>query len=90
MHLEATAVLLGLQDLGGKLTAGSHIGWRHPEAKFGHLVGDVEATVGQAEAICHMLFGHVVGFVPQSALPWGQVGLSGGHVEAKPGYGRSC
>ena len=25
MHLEATAVLLGLQDLGGKLTTGSHI-----------------------------------------------------------------
>ena len=35
MHLEATAVLLGLQDLGG-----------HPGARFGHFVGDVEAKSG--------------------------------------------
>ena len=27
------------------------------------------AMVGHAEAICQMLFGHVVGFVSQSALP---------------------
>ena len=26
------------------------------------------AMVGHVEAICQMLFGHVVGFVPQSAL----------------------
>ena len=43
MHLEATAVLLGLQDLGGKLTTGKPY-WHHPGAKFGHFVGDVEAT----------------------------------------------
>ena len=40
MHLEATAVLLGLQDLGGEPY------WRHPAAKFGHFVGDVEAKSG--------------------------------------------
>ena len=40
MHLEATAVLLGLQDLGGKPY------WCHPGAKFGHFVGDVEAKSG--------------------------------------------
>ena len=27
------------------------------------------AMVGHVEAICQILFGHVVGFVPQSALP---------------------
>ena len=35
-------------------------------------MGDVEvsqAMAGHAEAICQMLFGHVVGFVSQSALP---------------------
>ena len=57
MHLEATAVLLGLQDLGGKLTTGSHIG---------------------------VILG------PSLAILWGQVGLSGGHVEAKLGYVMSC
>ena len=35
--------------------------WNHPGAKFAHFVGDVEAT-------CQMLFGHVVGFVSQSGL----------------------
>ena len=40
MHQEATAVLLGLQDLVGKPC------WRHPGAKFGHFVGDVEAKSG--------------------------------------------
>ena len=55
MHLEATAVLFGvkLRDLGGKLTRGKPF-WRHFGAKFGHLVGDVEA-------ICQILSGHVVG-----------------------------
>ena len=27
------------------------------------------AMVGHVEAVCQMLFGHVVGFVPQSPLP---------------------
>ena len=35
------------------------------------------AMVGHAEAICQMLFGHVVGFVPQSALPRSSQILSG-------------
>ena len=83
------------------------------------------AMVGHVEAICQMLFGHVVGFVSQSApsqkhqdFKWGlascvasiwgsnarieatfwakfghlgrQVGLLGGHVEAKLGYVMSC
>ena len=39
------AVLLGLQDLGGKLTTGKPY-WRHPGATFGHFVGDVEAKSG--------------------------------------------
>ena len=38
MHLEATAVLLGLRDLEPY--------WRHPGANFGHFVGDVEAKSG--------------------------------------------
>ena len=37
MHLEATAVLLLLRELGGKLTILAP-SW----AKFGHFVGDVE------------------------------------------------
>ena len=45
MHLEATAVLLGLRDLGGKLTTGKPY-WRHRGAKFGHFVGSVEAKSG--------------------------------------------
>ena len=48
--------------------------WHRFGAKFGHFVGDVEAKssramVGHVEAICQMLFGHVVGFVSRSALP---------------------
>ena len=65
MHLETAAV-----DLGGKLTSGK------PDfgAKFGHSVGDVGVKSGygrssHVEAICQILFGHVVGFVSQSALP---------------------
>ena len=47
--MEATAVLLGakLRDLGGKLTTGKPY-WRHPGAKFGHFVGDVEAKLSWA------------------------------------------
>ena len=47
MHLEATAVLLGakLRDFGGKLTT-EKPHWRHPGAKFGYFVGDVEAKLG--------------------------------------------
>ena len=45
MDLEAAAVLLGLRDLGGKLTTRKPY-WRHPGAKFGHFVGDVEAKSG--------------------------------------------
>ena len=45
MHLEATAVLLGLQDLGGKLLPEAMLAssW---SPKFGHFVGDVEAKSG--------------------------------------------
>ena len=69
--LEATAVLLGLQDLGGKLTTGSHIGviLRQSLAILWVMLKLSRAMVGHAEAICQMLFGHVVGFVPLSALP---------------------
>ena len=56
MHLEATAVLLGMGDLGGKLTTGKPC-WQLSRAMVGH-----------AEAIRQMLFGHVIGFVSQSAL----------------------
>ena len=44
MHLKAIAVLLGLLDLGGKFTT------RHPGAKFGHFVGDVEAKSGYSRS----------------------------------------
>ena len=47
MHLEATAVLLGLRDLEGKLTT------RHPGAKFGHLVQALrlsQSNSGKAKA----------------------------------------
>ena len=59
MHLEATAV-----DLGGKLTSGKPY-WRDFGAKFGHSV----AVVGHVEAICQILFGHLVGFESQSVFP---------------------
>ena len=39
--------------------------------------------VGHAEAICQMLFGHVVGFVSQSALPQK-------HQDFKVGFGKLC
>ena len=73
MHLEATAVLLGAK-LRGKLTTWKPYS-RHSGAKFGSLailwamLKLSRAMVGHVEAICQMLFGHVVGFVPQSALP---------------------
>ena len=43
-------MLLGakLRDLGGKLTTGKPY-WRHPGAKFGHFVGDVEAKSGYGD-----------------------------------------
>ena len=67
VHPEATAV-----DFGGKLTSGKPY-WCDFGATFGHFVGDVEAKsgygIGHVEAICQILFGHVVGFVSQSALP---------------------
>ena len=69
VHLQATAVLVGvkLRDLGGKLITGKPYG-RDPGAKFGHFVGDVEAKSGHGrEAICQMLFSHIVGFMSQSA-----------------------
>ena len=71
MHLEATAVLLGLQDLGGKLTTGSHIGviLGPSLAILWVMLKLSRAMVGHAEAICQMLLGHVVGFVSQSVLP---------------------
>ena len=71
MHLEATAVLLGLQDVGSKLTTGSHIGLilGRSLAILWVMLKLSRAMVGHAEAICQMLFGHVVGFASQSALP---------------------
>ena len=48
---------------------------RHSGAKFGSLailwvmLKLSRAMAGHVEAICQMLFGHVVGFVSQSALP---------------------
>ena len=73
MHLEATAVLLGLQDLGGKLTTGSHLGviLGPSLALLWAMLKLSRAMVGHAEGICQMLFGHVVGFVFQSALSSG-------------------
>ena len=71
MHLEATDVLLGakLRNLGGKLTTGKPY-WRQDGDKFGHFVGEVDRSmVSHVEAICQILFGHVVGFAPQSAFP---------------------
>ena len=73
VHLEVTAVLLGLQDLGGKLTTGSHIGvilgMLGPSlAILWVMLKLSRAMVVHAEVICQMLFGHVVGFVPQRAL----------------------
>ena len=67
MHLEATAVLLGLQEL----TTGSHIGviLGPSLAILWVMLKLSRAMVGHGEAICQMLFGHVVGFVSQSALP---------------------
>ena len=66
MHLEATAV-----DLGGKLTSGKPY-WRD----FGPSLAILwvmlklsRAMVGHVKAICQILFGHVVGFVSQSAPP---------------------
>ena len=43
-------MLLGpkLWDLGGKFTTGKPY-WRHPGAKFGHFVGDVEAKPGYGD-----------------------------------------
>ena len=69
-HLEATAVLLGLQDLGGKLITGSHIGviLGPSLAILWVMLKLSRAMVGHAEAICQMLLGHVVGFVPQNAF----------------------
>ena len=37
--------------------------------QIGVILGPSRAMVGHAEAICQMLFGHVVGFVSQRALP---------------------
>ena len=71
VHLKATAVLLGLQDLGGKLTTGSHIGViLGPSLAILRVMLKLSrAMAGHAEAICQTLLGHIVGFVPPSALP---------------------
>ena len=59
MHLEATAVLLGLQDLGGKLTTGNHIGviLGPSLAILWVMLKLSRAMVGHAEAKCQMLCG---------------------------------
>ena len=58
-HLEATALLLAakLGDLEGKL------GYREVMLKLSR------AMLCQVEAICQVLFGHVVGFASRNALP---------------------
>ena len=79
MHLEATAVLFGLQDLGGKLTTGTHIGViLGPSLAILWVMLKLSgAMVGHVEAICQILFGHVVGFVSHSASPRSTKILSG-------------
>ena len=60
-YLEAIALLLGAKsgDVEGKLgLSGGHV-----EAKLGYV------TLCFVEAICQILFGHVVGFASRSALP---------------------
>ena len=68
------------RDLGDKLSTGSHIG-----AILGPSLAILwvmlklsRARVGHVEAVCQMLFGHVVGFVSQSAPPPGRTKISSG------------
>ena len=58
-------MLLGLQDLGGKLTSS----WGQVWPFLWVILKLSRAMVGHVEAICQMLFGHVVGFASKSALP---------------------
>ena len=64
-------MLLGLQDLGGKLTTESHIGViLGPSLAFLWVMLKLSrAMVGHAEAICQVLFGHVVGLCPKVPSP---------------------
>ena len=67
VHLEATAV-----DLGGKLTSG-----KPSLAILWVMLKLSRAMVGHVEAICQILFGHVVGFVPKVLSPRNTKILSG-------------
>ena len=72
MHLEATAVLLGLQDPGGKLTTRSHIGVILGPS----FVGDVEAKSGYGRS-CRRCSAMLLDLCPEVLSPRSTKILSG-------------